>query len=144
VNLQISSAELIRVLHGASNIVIQACCRSGTAAFNAISGDEILSRCSISFETLSIVVDVMAFFAGDENALEMELWGLWQVCICACLQMRMRHECWVQVEILNQKFPIISLLRLMQLRIICIQYSCCPGRHRPAAHILRAESKRHC
>ena len=78
--LQISSAELIRVMHGTSVAVTQACGRSALAAFNAISGDDILSRCSISFEALSIMVDVLAFFAGDEHALEMELWGLWQVC----------------------------------------------------------------
>ena len=68
------------MLRSTSSIVTQACGRSGIAAFNAIAGDDILSRCSISFEVLSIVVDVQAFFAGDEHALEVELWGLWQVC----------------------------------------------------------------
>jgi len=40
----------------------------------------VLSRCCVSFEALCIMVDVQAFFAGDEQTLELELWGLWQVC----------------------------------------------------------------
>ena len=40
----------------------------------------MLSRCCVSFEALCIMVDVQAFFAGDEQTLELELWGLWQVC----------------------------------------------------------------
>ena len=76
---QISAAELNRVVHGTAASVTHACGRSGTAAFNAIAGDDILSRCGISFEAFSIMVDVQAFFAGDEHALEVELWGLWQV-----------------------------------------------------------------
>lgn len=76
--LPISSAELIRALHGASSSITHACGRSGAAAFTAIAGDDVLSRCTISFEALSIIIDVQAFFAGDDNALEVELWGLWQ------------------------------------------------------------------
>lgn len=76
---QISAAELNRVVHGTAGSVTHACGRSGTAAFNAIAGDDILSRCGISSEAFSIMVDVQAFFAGDEHALEVELWGLWQV-----------------------------------------------------------------
>ncbi len=30
------------------------------------------------------MVDVQAFFAGDDDALEVELWGLWQVCALCC------------------------------------------------------------
>jgi hypothetical protein len=33
----------------------------------------------MNLEAFGIVVDVLAFFAGDEQALELELWGLWQV-----------------------------------------------------------------
>ena len=80
---QISSAELIRVLHGASASITQACGRSATAAFTALAGHAVLSRCAFSFEALSIMVDVQAFFAGDDQALEVELWGLWQVRACA-------------------------------------------------------------
>jgi hypothetical protein len=76
---QITSAEIIRVLHSAATSITNACGRSGAAAFNAIAGDEILSRCSMNLEAFGIVVDVLAFFAGDEQALELELWGLWQV-----------------------------------------------------------------
>jgi len=80
---QISSAELIRVLHGTSASITQACGRSATAAFTALAGHAVLSRCAFSFEALSIMVDVQAFFAGDDQALEVELWGLWQVRACA-------------------------------------------------------------
>ena len=123
------------MLRSTSSIVTQACGRSGIAAFNAIAGDEILSRCSISFEVLSIVVDVQAFFAGDEHALEVEHFGLWQVCFRVTAD-ELEHvslwHCW--------KIATIRLLRLMNLRFASFPLMQ-PSRHRLAVRNTRVESK---
>jgi hypothetical protein len=121
------------VLRSTSSIVTQACGRSGIAAFNAIAEDDILSRCSISFEVLSIVVDVQAFFAGDEHALEVELWGLWQVCGRADELERVNlWRCW--------KIATIGLSRLMNLQFASFPLMQ-PSRHRLAVRNTHVESK---
>ena len=96
------------MLHGAPASVTQACGRSGIAAFNAISGDEVLSRCGVSFEALSIMVDVQAFFAGDEHALDLELWGLWQVCL------RARSESWQMLFFATASSCLVLLMLPVQ------------------------------